>query len=172
MRGLLQYWTESSIIHDPRERSVWRNKKPKKRTVFAEDRSLTWSTSTSRSLEPTMAREMRSPRHVVTREGPELACVRSLLLQGLHMQGEGRVSVLPWYPLVGVANTSSESRRRKSRAVRKGKWPPRGTGTAVLTYPWVTGWSCCSSAFKAKRRLNLQSLRKPKVYGKILPGRA
>ena len=33
--------------------SVWRNKKPKKRTVsFVEDRSLTWSTSTSWSLEP------------------------------------------------------------------------------------------------------------------------
>ena len=26
-------------------------------------------------------------------------------------------------------------KRRKSRAARKGKWPPRGTGTTVLTYP-------------------------------------
>ena len=25
--------------------------------------------------------------------------------------------------------------RRKSLAARKGKWPPRGTGTTVLTYP-------------------------------------
>ena len=25
--------------------------------------------------------------------------------------------------------------RRESRAARKGKWPPRGTGTTVLTYP-------------------------------------
>ena len=34
-----------------------------------------------------------------------------------------------------MAKTSSESRRRESRAARKGKWPPRGTVTAVLTYP-------------------------------------
>ena len=53
MRRLLQHWTESSIIPDSRERSVWRNKKPQKRTVsFVEDRSLTWSTNTSGSLEP------------------------------------------------------------------------------------------------------------------------
>ena len=37
--------------------------------------------------------------------------------------------------LVGVAKTSSETQRRKSRAVRKGKWSPRVTGTTVLTYP-------------------------------------
>ena len=42
---------------------------------------------------------------------------------------------LPWYRVVGVAKTSSETQRRKSRAARKGKWPPRGTGTTVLTYP-------------------------------------
>ena len=34
-----------------------------------------------------------------------------------------------------MAKTSSETQRRKSRAARKGKWPPRGTGTTVLTYP-------------------------------------
>ena len=38
-----------------------------------------------------MAKEMGSPRQVVnrrrTREGPELACVRSPVLQGWHMQG-------------------------------------------------------------------------------------
>ena len=54
MRGLLQHWTESYTILTSKEESVWRNKKLKKRTVsFAEDRSLTWSTSTSGSLEPT-----------------------------------------------------------------------------------------------------------------------
>ena len=45
------------IIHNSqfKRSSVWRNKKPKKRTVsFVEDRSLTWSTSTSGSLEPTV----------------------------------------------------------------------------------------------------------------------
>ena len=38
------------------------------------------------------------------------------------------MNILPWYRLVGVAKTSSETQRRKSRAARKGKWPPRGTG--------------------------------------------
>ena len=46
------------IIHNTqfkRNVSLWRNKQPKKRTVsFEVDRSLTWSTSTSRSLEPTI----------------------------------------------------------------------------------------------------------------------
>ena len=55
MRGLLQHWTESSIIPTSKEESVWRNKRHPKRTVsFAEDRLLTWSTSTSGSLEPTI----------------------------------------------------------------------------------------------------------------------
>ena len=45
--------TESSIVPNSKERSVWRNKKPQKRTVsFVEERSLTCSTSTSGSLEP------------------------------------------------------------------------------------------------------------------------
>ena len=34
-----------------------------------------------------------------------------------------------------MAKTSSETQRRKSLAPRKGKWPPRGTGTTVLTCP-------------------------------------
>ena len=55
MRRLLQHWTESSIIPASRKRSVWRKKKPKKRTLaIVEDRSLTWSTRTSRSQEPTI----------------------------------------------------------------------------------------------------------------------
>ena len=55
MRGLLQHWTESSRIPASRKTSVWRNTKPKQRTASSEeDRSLTWSTSTSGSLEPTI----------------------------------------------------------------------------------------------------------------------
>ena len=51
MRGLLQHWTESFILPASRERSVWRNKRPKSRTVsFVEDRLLTWSTITFGSL--------------------------------------------------------------------------------------------------------------------------
>ena len=52
-----------------------------------------------------------------------------------HAGGEGWINILPWYRLVGVAKTSSETQRRKSQAARKGKWPPGGTGTTVLTYP-------------------------------------
>ena len=55
MRGLLQQRTKSSMILTSKEESVWRNKKPKKRTVsFEEDRLPTWSTSTSGSLELTI----------------------------------------------------------------------------------------------------------------------
>ena len=55
MRGLLQHWTESSIILISKEESVWRNKRPRSRTVsFAEDRLLTWSMNTSGSPEPTI----------------------------------------------------------------------------------------------------------------------
>ena len=54
-----------------------------------------------------------------------------------HAGGEGRINILPWYRPVGVAKTSSETQWRKSRASspRKWKWPPRGTGTTVLTNP-------------------------------------
>ena len=51
MRGLLQHWTKSSIIPSSKGESVWRDRKPKRRTVsFAEDRLLTWSTINSGSL--------------------------------------------------------------------------------------------------------------------------
>ena len=54
-RRLLQQWTESSLIPNSKGVSVWRNKKAQNRIVcFAEDRSLTWSTSISGSLEATI----------------------------------------------------------------------------------------------------------------------
>ena len=54
-REMLQHWTKSSIILTSKERSVRRNKRSKSRTVSSEeDRSLTWSTSFSRSQEPTI----------------------------------------------------------------------------------------------------------------------
>ena len=47
-------------------------------------------------------------------------CANTNSLLGVAHEGEeGRI---------GVANTSSESQRRKNRAARKGKWSPRGTG--------------------------------------------
>ena len=55
-----------------------------------------------------------------------------------HAGEEGWINILPWYRPVGVAKTSSETQKRKSRAARKGKWPPRGAGTTILTYPRST----------------------------------
>ena len=53
MRGLFQHWTISSIIHISKEESVWKNKRPRSRTVsFAADRLPTWSTNNSGSLVP------------------------------------------------------------------------------------------------------------------------
>ena len=44
MRGLRQYWTKSSITPISKEESVWRNKRPRNRTVsLAADRLLCWS---------------------------------------------------------------------------------------------------------------------------------
>ena len=59
-----------------------------------------------------MARGMVSPRHVPnrrrTREGPEPACMQTLLMEW-HMQvSNGELNVLPWCRQVGVAKTSSE----------------------------------------------------------------
>ena len=70
MRGLLQPWTRSSIIPISKGRSVWRNKRPRKRTVsFEVDRLPTWSTNNSGSLEPIVLFEMtifRNPIRSVT----------------------------------------------------------------------------------------------------------
>ena len=55
MRRSLQHWTESSIIPNTKERSVWRKWMLRKKTASSEeDRLLTWSTNTSGSLEPTI----------------------------------------------------------------------------------------------------------------------
>ena len=65
---------------------------------------------------------------------PNLRVCKHPLTSGVaHVGREGRIDVLPWYRPVGVAKTSSETQRRKSRAARKGKWPPRGAGTTVGT---------------------------------------
>ena len=42
MRRLLQHWTESSIILTSKEGSVWRNRKPKRRTVFLRGRQIAY----------------------------------------------------------------------------------------------------------------------------------
>ena len=83
---------------------------------------------------------MVSPRHAFnrrlrTREGPEPACVQTHLLRGGTRQ-RGRANQRP-----AVVPSSRRGKNlqwhawRKNRAVRKGKWSPRGTGMTVLTYP-------------------------------------
>ena len=75
-----------------------------------------------------------------TCEGPELACVRAPFqpLGVAHEGREGRINVLPWYRLVGVAILPTTRKGGRNRAARKGKWSPRGTGMTVLTYPCPT----------------------------------
>ena len=61
--------------------------------------------------------------------GSQTCVCANTYLGGWHMQGEKG-------ELTSCRGTvQSETQRRKSRAARKGKWPPRGTGTTVLTYP-------------------------------------
>ena len=82
-----------------------------------------------------IARSMGSPRfnRRRTREGPEPACVQTPLHWRWHtLEGEGRINVLPWYCLVGVAWYLQLDARRVDRAARNGKWSPCGTGTTVL----------------------------------------
>ena len=72
------------------------------------------------SLRP-HGQEDGSPRQVRnrrqrTREGPEPACVQtfSQTVWDTH-GGEGRINVQPWYRLVGVVSTSSETHRLPAR---------------------------------------------------------
>ena len=93
-------------------------------------------------MDQSLARMMGSPRLWAKQAAADSrgsrTCVCAKNTSGpwlAHAGGEGWINILPWYRLVGVAKTSSETQRRKSRAARKGKWPPRGTGMTVLTYP-------------------------------------
>ena len=63
-------------------------------------------------------------------------CVGSLFLDtGWHTQGEGWITILPWYHPVGVAKTSVSRKGGRAGLPKNSKLPPRGTGTTVLTYP-------------------------------------
>ena len=67
-----------------------------------------------------VARGMGSPRLASnrrrrTREGPEPACVQApFFARVAHAGREGRIDVVPWYRLVGVVRTSSESHEGKT----------------------------------------------------------
>ena len=81
----------------------------------------------------TVAREMGSPRHAAnrrrrTREGPGPACVQNTfkILGGTRREREGRIDVLPWYRVVGVAKPPE--RRKGGRA----GLPVRASGRHVV----------------------------------------
>ena len=81
-----------------------------------------------------------SPRHVQnrrrrTREGPEPACVQTPFQWGGTCREEGCFVFLPWCRLVGVAIPPVSREGGRAGLSKKGKWPPRGTGTTVLTHP-------------------------------------
>ena len=67
---------------------------------------------------------------------PSLRVCKHPTPTGWHTQG-GKDELTSCRGTVQSAwqKTSSETQRRKSLAARKRKWPPRGTGTTVLTYP-------------------------------------
>ena len=94
MRILLQHWTESSIIPYSKVRSVWKNKKPKNMTAsFAKDRSLTWSTSTSGSLEP-MVLSRTMPTYSLSVY--EWTIFRNSIRDGMEFYGE-RKNPIWWH---------------------------------------------------------------------------
>ena len=83
----------------------------------------------------TVAVSATRPRSVARRWGPKACdeqaaadpsgsrtcmCANTFGWGGTCMGGDGRINVLPWYRLVSVAKTSSETQRRKSRAAQKG----------------------------------------------------
>ena len=45
------------------------------------------------------------------------------------------MNILPWYRPVGVAIPPVSLEGVRAGLPKKGKWPPRGTVTTVLTYP-------------------------------------
>ena len=97
-----------------------------------------------------VAREVGSPKayheqeKVDSRLSRTCVCAVTYDAGVAHAGEEGRINVLPWYRLVGVAIPPVSRTRRENRAARKGKWSPRGTGTTVLTYscphPAVFRW--------------------------------
>ena len=81
---------------------------------------------------PWMARGM-GPQGMSRPGGGGLARVPNLRVKdsGWHMQGgQNELAILPWYRLIlqWVA-------KEEEPGARKGKWPPRGAGTTVLTFP-------------------------------------
>ena len=97
---------------------------------------------------------------------PEPACVRAPLHEGLHTQREeGRSNFLPWYRLVGVESTSSQTHKegRPGLPINKGKWSPRehgeptGSTPSTAQQPAVIGGSKGCARIKGKAGENGQN---------------
>ena len=107
---------------------------------------------------------MESPRHVQnrrrrTREGPEPACVLPPKCVGWHTQGvKDELTSCRGYRLVGVAIPPVSREGGRAGLPKKGKWPPRGTGTTVLTYPCPS--QPCFGGSKGRPRVTQASLLK------------
>ena len=78
---------------------------------------------------------------------PNLRVCNHLFFLGVaHAGVEGWINILPWYRPVGVAKKSSETHKEEEPGLpEKSKWPPRGTGTTVLTYPCPSQPCFCGS---------------------------
>ena len=76
-----------------------------------------------------------------TGEGPEPACVQTPNQGGWRTQGR-KDELTSCRGTVSSAWQKPPVRRKGGRAglPKKGKWPPRGTGTTVLTYPGSAPW--------------------------------
>ena len=67
---------------------------------------------------------------------PNLRVCEQLLVLGWHTQAwKGEFNILPWYRVVSVAIPPVSPEGGRAGLPKKGEWPPRGTGTTVLTYP-------------------------------------
>ena len=139
MRGLLLLWTRSSRSPTSRKRSVWRNKKLRKKMARGcgpQGRSSTGGGGPrgSRTCRKKMARgdavhKAGLQQAAAGHEGPEPAGVLSPSSKVAHAGEEGRINVLPWYRLVRVVSTSSETQGGKTGL------PARVNGRHV-----VRGW--------------------------------
>ena len=81
----------------------------------------------------------------VDSQGSRTCVCKHLFARVAHAGGEGRINVLQWYRPVGVAKTSSETQRRKSRAAQKG----RVTATWYEDDSPHQSWKCAQVTGKA-----------------------
>ena len=72
------------------------------------------------------------------------------------------MNILPWYRPVGVAILPVSREGGRAGLPKKGKWPPRGTGTTVLTFPCPS--QPCFGSSKGARQGNRQGWWKRSIF--------